>query len=218
MTSRERMYALYEAIRYIVNARIPGDIVECGVWRGGSSMLSAMTLDRLEDRREMWMYDTFAGMPEPSSTDSDDEGRPILDKWAAQQRNDGGNDWCFSSIEETEHNLRKTGYPSASLHFVKGKVQDTIPGSAPERIALLRLDTDWYDSTFHELTHLFPRLSEGGVLLIDDYGRWQGQRKAVDQYLRESNLTLLLNRVDDSGRIATKFSPNLVSERPPHRS
>ena len=90
------------------------------------------------------------------------------------------------------------------IRFVKGKVEDTIPKNTPEKIALLRLDTDWYESTYHELTHLFPLLSKHGVLIIDDYGHWQGARKAVDQYFGENNIQILLNRMDYSGRMAIK--------------
>lgn len=106
-------------------------------------------------------------------------------------------------------NLRRTAYDPARLHYVKGKVEDTIPSSpdgvqAPERIALLRLDTDWYESTRHEMVHLYPRLVPGGVLIIDDYGHWQGSRKAVDEYFAENGPPLLLNRIDDPGRLAVK--------------
>jgi hypothetical protein len=86
-----------------------------------------------------------------------------------------------------------------------GKVEDTIPADIPEKIALLRLDTDWYESTKHELIHLFPRLQKGGVLIIDDYGFWKGARKAVDEYFAENNIQILLNRIDDTGRMAIKL-------------
>jgi hypothetical protein len=82
-------------------------------------------------------------------------------------------------------------------------VQDTIPAQAPERIAILRLDTDWYDSTRHELEHLYDRLESGGVLLIDDYGYWQGARQAVDEFLEARNTRMLLLPMA-SGRVAVK--------------
>jgi len=84
-------------------------------------------------------------------------------------------------------------------------VEDTIPNGAPESISLLRLDTDWYESTRHELVHLFPRLSRGGVIIIDDYGRWAGQKKAVDEYFAQNNIAILLNRIDYSARIGVKL-------------
>lgn len=95
----------------------------------------------------------------------------------------------------------------SNCFFVKGKVEDTVPEKAPDRISLLRLDTDWYESTYHGLLHLYPRLSVGGVLIIDDYGHWAGAKKAVDQYLNENHLKLLLNRIDDTGRIGVKLEP-----------
>ena len=80
-------------------------------------------------------------------------------------------------------------------------MEDTIPKKAPQMISLLRLDTDWYESTRHELIHLFPRIAPFGVIIIDDYGHWQGVREAVDEYIRENNIKILLNRVDYTGRI-----------------
>src|ERR1051325_10354963 len=91
-------------------------------------------------------------------------------------------------------------------YTLEGTVEETIPAQAPERIALLRLDTDWYESTRHELVHLYPRLVPGGVLIIDDYGHWEGARKAVDEYIAQNNLRLFLNRIDYAGRLAIKPS------------
>jgi len=109
-------------------------------------------------------------------------------------------------MEEARANVLSTGYPAAKMAFVKGKVEDTIPASAPRQIALLRLDTDWFESTYHELVHLYPRLSPGGILIVDDYGYWQGARKAVDRYVEEQQLKLLLTRVDDSARMSVKMT------------
>jgi len=113
--------------------------------------------------------------------------------------------WAYSPLEEVKRNLRLTGYDESRITYIQGKVEDTIPVRASERIALLRLDTDWYESTYHELVHLYPRLSVGGVLIIDDYGHWQGARRAVDQYIEENRLKILLNRIDYTGRIAVKL-------------
>jgi hypothetical protein len=101
--------------------------------------------------------------------------------------------------------MRDTGYDSEKVFFVKGKVEETLPAHAPDRISLLRLDTDWYESTYHELTHLYPRLTVGGVLIIDDYGHWAGARRAVDDFIGKNKLRLLLNRVDYTGRICVKL-------------
>jgi hypothetical protein len=100
--------------------------------------------------------------------------------------------------------LYGTGYPVHKIHFVQGRVEETIPACAPDPISLLRLDTDWYASTKHELVHLFPRLSHGGVIIIDDYGHWKGSREACDEYFRSNGIPILLNRIDYTGRIALK--------------
>ena len=204
MTSRERMYALYEATRYVSSRQIPGDVVECGVWRGGSVMLTAMTLSSHADPRDLWLYDTFSGMPKPTAGDLAADGAHIDAKWRESNGADDSSSWCLSSLDETGCNVRSTGYDPQRLHFVAGKVEDTIPAQMPERISLLRLDTDWHDSTLHELEHLFPLLSDGGVLLLDDYGRWKGQRDAVDKYFSQRPRPLF-NRIDGPGRIAVNW-------------
>jgi O-methyltransferase len=107
-------------------------------------------------------------------------------------------------MNDVQTNMKQTNYPFSKIHFVQGKVEQTIPETIPSSIALLRLDTDWYESTYHELVHLFPKLVTGGVLIIDDYGHWQGARKAVDQYFAEQKTPILLNRIDYTGRIAIK--------------
>jgi O-methyltransferase len=112
--------------------------------------------------------------------------------------------WCNAPMEGVQNVMSKTGYDRDKIHFVQGKVEDTLPSNSPEKIALLRLDTDWYESTRHELIHLFPLLSIDGVIIIDDYGYWQGAKKAVDEYFEEHNIKILLNRIDETGRIAIK--------------
>src|SRR4051794_12441300 len=181
MTSIERMYSLYQAVKYIERRNVTGDIVECGVWRGGSSMMAALTLEQLGNReRHMWLYDTFAGMAEPTEHD----GSEAYEEWA-ENETESGNAWCYGALSEVRQNLYSTGVAAGRLTFVEGKVEDTLPNITPERIALLRLDTDWYSSTLHELEHLYPRLEVGGVLIIDDYGHWEGARTAVDEYFAD---------------------------------
>ena len=109
-----------------------------------------------------------------------------------------------ASLEEVQKNMSLTKYPTEKIHFVKGKVEDTIPDKAPEKIAILRLDTDWYESTKHELEYLFPRLIEGGILIIDDYGHFEGSRIAVDEYLEKNNIHDFLHRIDYTGRLLVK--------------
>lgn len=204
MTSIERMAALYDAVRYLEANDIAGDFVECGVWRGGSSMNMALTLRACgNETRHLYLFDTYAGMSEPTVDDIDVHGRVAQTKFE-KLNNNGVNEWCFASLEDVQRNLHSTRYAPERLHFVQGKVEDTLPASAPERIALLRLDTDWYESTRHELVHLYPRLVPGGVLIIDDYGHWQGARRAVDEYFAEHGLKPLLFRIDYTGRMMLK--------------
>jgi hypothetical protein len=205
MTSPERLASLIEAVKYLEHSRIAGSIVECGVWRGGSMMAAALTLLRLRaPTRDLHLFDTFEGMPKPGTEDVDIEGNAAAAEFERTRRSDDSSDYCYSPLEEVQRNLAGTGYDLASVKFIKGKVEETIPAHAPARIALLRLDTDWYESTRHELAHLFPRLVPGGVLILDDYGHWQGSRRAVDEYMAEHGIPILLNRVDYTARIAVK--------------
>lgn len=206
MTSQERMYALYQAVKYVTQAKVQGDFVECGVWKGGSSMLMAYTLLGMnETGRKIYLYDTFTGMPKPTVKDNEiKSGQPALDIWKANQRKDH-NEYCYASLAEVKNNLGATNYPLDNLVFAQGKVEDTIPGIKPGQIAILRLDTDWFESTDHELRNLFPLVSKGGVVIIDDYGCWSGAKEAVDKYLTELNIPILLHRIDYTGRIGIKL-------------
>lgn len=204
-TTPERIYALKQAVAYIVKNNIPGDIVECGVWRGGNIMAIARLLHEHKDlSRELYLYDTFEGMSEPTEKDIAFSGEQATDLLNQSEKDDNSSVWCYAGLEDVQANMKSTPYPFEKFHFIQGKVEDTIPANMPERIALLRLDTDWYESTRHELVHLFPRLVKGGVIIIDDYGHWEGARLATDEYLKENNVEILLNRIDYTGRIAVK--------------
>lgn len=203
LTSPERRASLLGAVDHLVRHRIPGDIVECGVWRGGSMMAVALALmARGDTTRHLYLYDTFEGMSEPTDEDRSHSGESAqaqLDRTPA-----GEGVWCEASLEDVQANLWSTGYPRERIHFVRGKVEDTVPATVPERIALLRLDTDWYSSTRHELEHLYPRLQPHGVMIIDDYGHWQGARQAVDEYFADAPPGVYLHRVDYTARLMVK--------------
>ena len=197
MTTIERQYTLWKAVQHIVRANIPGAFVESGVWKGGSSMIAARTLLSLNaSSRDLYLYDTFTGWPQPSAVDRNVNGELSPPEEV--------NRWVTGSLSEVRTNLLSTGYPSERLHLVAGKVEETIPGTMPEQIALLRLDTDWYQSTRHELTHLYPRLAPGGVLIVDDYGYWSGCRRAVDEYFAGLEHPILLNRIDSDCRMGVR--------------
>jgi O-methyltransferase len=205
MTSYERIYALIQAAKYVIRNNIPGDIVECGVWRGGSMMaIAKVLLNQKSFSRSLYLFDTFAGMTKPGDKDVSYTGEKASEEFEKLRLGDDSSEWCYASLDEVKKAVYSVGYDKTKIHFVEGRVEDTIPDKAPENISLLRLDTDWYESTGHELVHLFPRLSQGGVLIIDDYGYWQGARQAVDEYISQNKLKLLLNRIDRTGRIAVK--------------
>jgi O-methyltransferase len=197
MTSPERVLALAESVRHVSRNRIEGAIVECGVWRGGSMMAAALTLRALGDpSRELHLFDTFEGMSAPAARDVNLHGME------AERLFPGGS--LATSVDEVAANVASTGYPMDRVALVKGKVEETIPSRAPPTIALLRLDTDWYSSTLHELEQLYPRLSHGGILIIDDYGHWKGAKDAVDAYFQRVTPRPMLCRIDYSGRLCVK--------------
>ncbi len=200
MVEPERCYALYHAVLYIIQNGIKGDFAECGVWKGGSVMMIASILSAagITDRK-IYLYDTFEGMTKPG----DEDGETEKAEWERNKVNEQLNNWCLSPLEEVQANMSSTGYPKDNFIFVKGKVEETIPGTIPGKLTLLRLDTDWYESTKHELTHLYPLLEKGGILIIDDYGAWAGTRKAVDEYF-SANGNVYLNRLDFTGRLVIK--------------
>ncbi len=202
----EPLYSLYKAVEYIVKNKISGDFVECGVWQGGSVMLMALVLEHLGDtNRKIYLYDTFEGMTKPEKMDVDWDGRELEKKWDKEKEKNGDLKWGYGgTIEDVKQIVFKSNYPKDNFVFVKGDVENTIPKTIPLNIALLRLDTDWYASTYHELVHLYPKISSGGILIIDDYGWCRGAREATDKYIKENNLNLFLSRVDESVRIAIK--------------
>jgi hypothetical protein len=210
MTSPERLAGLKNAIHYLVENKIPGDLVECGVWRGGSMMAAAYTLlSRGDTTRNLHLFDTFAGMTPPTERDVVFNGATATELLQRAAKKEGETYWCIASMEDVARNLFSTGYPKERIFLWKGRVEETIPRHAPSQIALLRLDTDFYESTAHELLHLYPRLSENGVLIIDDYGHWQGAKQAVDEYFAKQPLRPLLNRLDYTGRLVIKPAASL---------
>lgn len=156
-----------------------------------------------DSNRHLYLYDTYDEMSSPTENDTDINNRNAATLLKKEDKATG-EVWAFSGLEEVKQTMSRCTYNSDLLHFIKGKVEDTTPQNLPGNIALLRLDTDWYESTKHELNHLFPSLVEGGVLIIDDYGFWKGARKAVDEYFTENNLQILLTRMDDTGRMGIK--------------
>ena len=203
--SVEPMYSLFKSIEYVVKNNIPGDFVECGVYKGGSAMMMALTLIHFKNTdRKIYLYDTFEGMSEPTENDVDFSGNSAK-KLLNKSEREKDIIWCYGPLDEVKKNMLSTGYDSEKVIFIKGKVEDTIPTEIPNNISILRLDTDWYESTKHELLHLFPLLVKKGVLIIDDYGHWEGARKAVDEYFELHPEKILLNRIDYTVRAGIKI-------------
>lgn len=201
MTTCERIRALVDSTRYVVRKKMPGVIVECGVWRGGSMMTTALTLLKEGDVRDLFLLDTFAGMTAPTEHDVDWGGVPAQGQYI-DSKSENYVDWCYASLEDVRRNLLSTGYPEERVHFVKGDVLKTLPHEGIGELALLRLDTDWYESTLHELKWLYPKLVPGGILIIDDYGYWQGCHKAVDEYFGPSGPFMCA--LDSTGMLVVK--------------
>jgi O-methyltransferase len=199
MISAERGYAIYQALVYLERNGITGDIVECGVWRGGSCMLAAGIINEKKfSARKIWLYDTFEGMTAPTGEDViAASGRPVSERLPEG--------WWAVSEDEVNRNMGLTGYDTALWETVRGDVCRTLDETLPAGpIALLRLDTDWYESTRKEMETLFPRLAAGGVLLLDDYGHFKGAAKGVDDYFKSISREPLLQRVDYTGRLYIK--------------
>jgi hypothetical protein len=213
MTTHPKVQFLIQAVRYVERYQVPGAVLECGVWRGGSMLAVAHTLLRLGVRdRDLYLFDTFAGMPPATERDVRLAGKHADEYLTAT--GPGPMAWTrpenfVATLDDVKKGFEGVAYPQERLHFVPGRVEETVPDRAPEEIAILRLDTDWYASTKHELTHLYQRLSPGGVLIIDDYGTWQGSKQATDEFLDQTGEPLLLARASRA-RVAVK--PGLQSK------
>ncbi len=187
MCGHARLRGLYEAVKEVVARGILGDIVECGAARGGSAALMALTLRRLGARRQLWVFDTFEGMPAPSAADPDYE---IAQRFVGT---------CCGPLEDVTDLFRRWQI-LADAKLVKGLFQTTLPVAEVKNIALLHLDCDWYESLMCCLEQFYDRLSGGGVIQIDDYGHWAGARKAVDEFLQRRQIKARLRYLDYSGR------------------
>jgi hypothetical protein len=178
-SSPQRIAAMAGAVRRIDRDSIAGDIAECGVWRGGNIILAR----KLSPERMCWLYDTFFGMTEPQDVDVTRSGKKASESYRRKML--AGGKWAGVSVADVRANLAATGtLDDARLRFVEGPVERTLldPANLPAAISVLRLNTDWYESTRVELEILYPLLAPGGVLIVDDYGHWRGARKAVDAY------------------------------------
>ena len=205
MGSDSRLYATILACKHVVTLKIPGAFVECGVWRGGHALLAQGLFTEAAQSRQVFLFDTFGGMTVPTDVDVSFSGQAAKQTFLDKLRGDH-NEWCFASLQEVTNNFERAGLLNENVRMVKGDVALTLanPDALPDSISILRLDTDWYESTKIELEMLYPRLVPGGVLIIDDYGHWGGCRKAVDEYFSASRARPLLNCIDYTARVGIK--------------
>lgn len=191
MTGPIRMWSVLQSLNHIKQNSIDGSCVECGVWRGGNLALMSKYSENLELKQPIIGFDTFEGIPQADEVDKDflnNSANEIMRNSVKDEKIP--NIHCYASLEQVKNNLNKLGINNVRL--IKGAVEDTLKviENIPKRISLLRLDTDWYESTKVELEVLYPRLQSGGILIIDDYGHYQGARKAVDEYFKGKKLWL----------------------------
>jgi hypothetical protein len=205
MTSRERLFATLFACRNVMDAGIEGDFVECGVWRGGNALIAADVFARTGAPGNICLFDTFAGMTAPGEQDfAAADGSSPQERYEDSKRGNRS-DWCFASLDDVKKNFRDAGVLTDKVRFIQGDVLETLSNddNLPDKIAVLRLDTDWYESTKKELETLWPRLSKGGILMIDDYGHWGGARKAADEFFTAEGRPFF-HYIDYTGRLAVK--------------
>jgi O-methyltransferase len=214
MTSIERQFALHEAVKFIIERNVGGDFVECGVWRGGSMMIVALTLlERGINDRRLVLYDTFSGMTPPGAHDVQAEsGRSAAKVLASAPQTQENVFWAIAPLDRVKENLATTLYPEDRIDYVIGDVCRTLPSQHKRPIAILRLDTDWYASTRCELEYLYPQLQPGGVLIVDDYGYWEGSRRACDEFFSHYGGNLHPIPGDDSGYFLVKGSDDLTMD------
>jgi len=204
--SYERLVTLYQQVVYLERNQLPGALVECGVWRGGAAAMMALAnLAEGSERRILPLFDSFQGMPEP---DLAHDGEEAL-RWAGQ-RGDGSlvsTGVNVASPEEVKSLIiDRIGYPASSVAIHPGWFQDTLPVARPQigPIALLRVDADWYESTLVVLDHLFDLVIPRGVVVLDDYGAFEGSRRATDEFLARHAPHAYLHHIDYTGRYFIK--------------
>ncbi len=201
------------AIEYIITNNIEGDLVECGVDTAKQQVIWINSLLKYNKTRHIYMYDTFKGLTKPTHEDfmcEDYEGPQnmkdnfsgkgtLLKIWEKNIIDDNTNNWCYTSLENVQNTLNKTGYNNEYLHYICGDVCETlqINENIPEKISLLRLDTDWYESTKKELETLFDKVVKNGLIIFDDYYLWNGQQKAVNDYFKNNNLNYNVIKINE---------------------
>jgi hypothetical protein len=194
MTSDQAICALVAATKYIDEHPIPGDVVECGVWAGGSVMASKLAQNGIF-HRDFWLFDTFEGMTPPSIEDGE-IAQKAFDLEAEREQD---SNWLEISKQIVQENIVRITSNDDHCNYVSGAIENTLvdPNTKlPTQIAILRIDTDWHNSTMAALENLFHLVSPGGVVILDDYGFWEGSRLAADNFFKKKGIIPFLTPVD----------------------
>jgi hypothetical protein len=186
---------------------IAGAIVECGVWKGGAVVAMMLTQKKYDMNREFYLYDTFDGMTSPTSIKDDPKALKLYSDITAgtyareYDRWHNMNKWAYAPLNLVKANVAMTGYTDTKIHYVKGDVLTTLNNVKPACISIAHLDTDWYDSTAKELSVLYPLVSPGGYIVVDDYYAWKGSKVATDEFLAVNKEHLQKIDVNVSGPV-----------------
>lgn len=190
MVGLDRLNNLQHCVTEVLRKKVPGDLIETGVWRGGASIFMRAILKAHGDRtRLVWLADSFEGLPRPDGRYAEDAG---------------DNHWKFKdslsvSLDQVRANFERYGLLDDRVRFLRGWFKDTLPTAPIEELAILRLDGDMYSSTMDALENLYSKLSAGGYAIVDDYGAIPGCKQAVDDFRVRHQITEPLERIDWTG-------------------
>jgi hypothetical protein len=186
MLSRERLFDFYNSIQYVVKNQIPGDIVEIGCWAGGSIAMARATLDGFasnHDIRSVYGFDTYEGHGRPPDHEYDVWGNKCA--LTFNELDEVGESWAKVDLEQVQKNLTSINGSLDGFTLIKGRVEDVAKHSSIKKIAILRIDVDWYEPTLFSLEYFYPMIPRGGVIIIDDYGHHSGSRDAVNHFFKD---------------------------------
>jgi O-methyltransferase len=196
MVRNRNLVNLYRLVQELGRRGVPGDIVECGTWNGGSAAMMALALskDPTGAKRSLWLFDSFEGLPPPGQLDGTLEQEHYFE---------GLNKGSQAMVLEA---FRKVLAPTHNLHVVKGWFEDTLPRAEVQQISLLHIDADWFESVKLVLDTFYDRVSPGGYLVLDDFDYWEGCKRALDAFCQERDIGKLeIQKVDRYGAFFRKL-------------